>query len=82
MGTVFGMLIVSTAAGADASVASPEAIVIGFQGSFRFAALILGGAIIASVFRFRKGRSPSSAEIFLSAFQVGKKISLPNIERE
>ncbi len=59
MGTVFGMLIASTAAGADVSVAPAEAIVIGFQGSFRFAALILGAAIVASVFRFRKGRSPS-----------------------
>jgi hypothetical protein len=45
------MLIASTAAGADASIATSEATVIGFQGSFRFAALILGGAIIRDMLK-------------------------------
>ncbi|GAA6618232.1 MFS transporter [Scytonema sp. NUACC26] len=54
IGAVFGGLIASVAAGADVSVAPPVAIVTGFQGTFRFAALILCIAAIASVSRFEK----------------------------
>ncbi|BAZ51643.1 EmrB/QacA family drug resistance transporter [Nostoc sp. NIES-4103] len=51
MGAVFGGLIASVAAGKDVAVAPAEAIVAGFQGTFRLAALILGGAAFASVLR-------------------------------
>ncbi|MEH2385773.1 MAG: hypothetical protein V7K14_08275 [Nostoc sp.] len=54
IGAVFGALIASMSAGADVSVAPPEAIVAGFQGTFRFAALILCGAAVASVLRISK----------------------------
>ena len=54
IGAVFGALIASMAGGADVSVAPPEAIVIGFQGTFRFAALILCVAAVASVLRSSK----------------------------
>ncbi len=53
IGAVFGGLIASVAAGADVSVAPPEAIVTGFQGTFRFATLILCVAATASVLRLR-----------------------------
>lgn len=55
IGAVFGALIASMSAGADVSVAPPDAIVAGFQGTFRFAALILCGAAVASVLRMGKG---------------------------
>ncbi|MDZ8065494.1 MAG: DHA2 family efflux MFS transporter permease subunit [Nostoc sp. DedQUE08] len=54
IGAVFGALIASMSAGADVSVAPPDAIVAGFQGTFRFAALILCGAAVASVLRIGK----------------------------
>ena len=53
IGAVFGGLIANVAAGADVSVAPPEAIVTGFQGTFRVAALILCAAAAASVLRLR-----------------------------
>ncbi|MCP6762121.1 MAG: MFS transporter [Fischerella sp. CENA71] len=51
MGTVFGALVASVTAGTDVSIAPAEAIVVGFQGTVRFAALILCGAAVASVIR-------------------------------
>lgn len=54
-GALFGGLIATMAAGADVSVAPAEAIVVGFQGTFRFAALVLCGAAMASVLRLKKG---------------------------
>jgi EmrB/QacA subfamily drug resistance transporter len=62
IGAVFGGLIASVAAGADVSVAPPEAIVVGFQGSFRFAALILCGAAVASVLKFGKKKKGTQVE--------------------
>ncbi|BAY89874.1 MULTISPECIES: MFS transporter [unclassified Tolypothrix] len=53
IGAVFGGLIASVAAGADVSVAPPDAIVTGFQATFRFAALILCIAAATSVLRLR-----------------------------
>ncbi|BAY60132.1 EmrB/QacA family drug resistance transporter [Calothrix brevissima NIES-22] len=53
IGAVFGGLIASVAAGADVSVAPPDAIVTGFQGTFRFAALILCASAAVSVFKLR-----------------------------
>ncbi|WP_392534544.1 MFS transporter [Nostoc sp. C117] len=61
IGAIFAALIASRAAGADVSVAPAEAIVFGFQGTFRFAALILCGAAVASVLRLTKKRD-STAE--------------------
>jgi EmrB/QacA subfamily drug resistance transporter len=54
IGAVFGGLIASMAGGADVSVAPVEAIVFGFQRTFRFSALILCGAAVASVLRLNK----------------------------
>ncbi|PLZ81354.1 MFS transporter [Fischerella muscicola CCMEE 5323] len=51
MATVFGALVASVIPGIDVSVAPAEAIVVGFQGTVRFAALILCGAAVASVIR-------------------------------
>lgn len=56
IGAIFGGLVASVAAGADVSVAPPEAIVVGFQGTFRFAALILSLGAIASVSRLNNLR--------------------------
>ncbi|MEJ1932201.1 DHA2 family efflux MFS transporter permease subunit [Nostoc sp. NIES-2111] len=53
MGAVFGAVIGSVAGGVDAAVAPPEAVVVGFQVTFRLAAVILSGAAIASVIRLR-----------------------------
>ncbi|WP_334910112.1 MFS transporter [Nostoc sp.] len=61
IGAVFGALIASMSAGADVSVAPPEAIVAGFQGTFRFAALILCGAAVASVLRISKKQGSRGA---------------------
>ncbi len=51
MGAVFGVLSGNLAPGTDVGVAPAEAIVAGFQGTFRLAALILCGAAVASVVR-------------------------------
>ncbi|MBW4503424.1 MAG: MFS transporter [Scytonema hyalinum WJT4-NPBG1] len=46
IGAVFGALIANLAPGTDVAVAPPEAVVAGFQGSYRLAALILCVAVI------------------------------------
>jgi EmrB/QacA subfamily drug resistance transporter len=46
IGTVFGGLIANLAPGTDVAVAPPEAVVAGFAGSYRFAALILCGSAV------------------------------------
>lgn len=54
MGAVFAGLISHLAPNVDVSVTPAEAIIEGFQGTFRLAALILCGAAVASVFKFPK----------------------------
>ena len=46
IGTVFGALIANLAPGTDVAAAPPEAVVAGFAGSYRLAALILCGAAV------------------------------------
>ncbi|WP_224088674.1 DHA2 family efflux MFS transporter permease subunit [Nostoc sp. MS1] len=53
MGAVFAAVIGSVAGGVDAAVAPPAAVVVGFQVTFRLAAIILSVAAIASVIRLR-----------------------------
>ncbi len=63
IGAVFGTLIASMSAGADVSVAPPDAIVAGFQGTFRFAALILCGAAVTSILRIGKRKGGGGQRI-------------------
>jgi EmrB/QacA subfamily drug resistance transporter len=49
MGAVFGVIITNLAPGIDITSAPAEAIVAGFQGSYRLAALILCGAVVMTV---------------------------------
>jgi threonine/homoserine/homoserine lactone efflux protein len=52
IGAVFGALIANLAPGTDVAVAPAEAVVAGFQGSYRLAALILCGAAVMTTLRF------------------------------
>ncbi len=54
IGAVFGALIAHLAPHTDVAVAPAEAIVAGFQGTFRLFALILSAAAVACVFRMPK----------------------------
>ena len=58
---VFGALSANSAPGTDVSVAPAEAIVAGFQGSFRLAALILCGAAVASAVRVPRMKRSQTA---------------------
>ncbi|GAA6619825.1 MFS transporter [Scytonema sp. NUACC26] len=49
-----GSLFIS---GLDVSAAPPEAVVAGFQGSYRLAALLLCGAVAMTVVEMRRGKS-------------------------
>ncbi|MBD2339940.1 DHA2 family efflux MFS transporter permease subunit [Calothrix sp. FACHB-156] len=78
IGAVFGGLIASVAAGADVSVAPPEAIVTGFQGTFRFAALILCASAAASVFKLpHEVPQVSLSQKFKNIFSVKKPQKIP-----
>jgi EmrB/QacA subfamily drug resistance transporter len=46
IGTVFGALIANLAPGTDVAAAPPQAVIAGFAGSYRLAALILCGAAV------------------------------------
>lgn len=56
IGAVFGAISANIAPNTDITTAPAEAVVAGFQGSFRLAALILGGAVIATAIGSRKSR--------------------------
>lgn len=57
IGAVFATLIANSAPGIDASAAPPEAVVAGFQGSYRLAALLLCGAAVMTVVEKRYSAS-------------------------
>lgn len=54
IGTVFGGLIAQVAPNTDVALAPAEAIVAGFQGTFRLSALILSAAAVACAFKMPK----------------------------
>ncbi|MBD2665234.1 DHA2 family efflux MFS transporter permease subunit [Richelia sinica FACHB-800] len=56
IGAVFGSISAQVAGGIDAAAAPPAAIIAGFQGTFRVAALILCGAAVASALRFHQSK--------------------------
>ncbi|WP_460201250.1 DHA2 family efflux MFS transporter permease subunit [Scytonema sp. NUACC21] len=55
IGAVFATLIANSAPGIDVAVAPPAAIVAGFQGSYRLAALLLCGAAVMTAVMKTKG---------------------------
>ncbi|ARV59317.1 MFS transporter [Nostocales cyanobacterium HT-58-2] len=63
IGAVFGLLITNLAPGKDVSVAPAQAVVAGFQGSYRLAALILcGAAVTTAVVKHQKSKGESYGE--------------------
>ncbi len=57
VGAVFATLTANSAPGIDVSVAPPEAVVAGFQGSYRLAAFLLCGAAVMTAVETRYGKS-------------------------